>query len=154
MDKQKRTSIEKQIENTFFRLKLGTVNRTNPEVVYLEGKTFIVPVDEERDYSNTLKIIRKGFSNIINNRLFNNPYFKSNFILDLQVANSGIELEKKSFLTYQLLLRQNNDKAIELKKLKNLAFDFFSGVTNELSDFIISNGFALTKTKKEPVEVF
>lgn len=153
MEKQRRTSVEKQIDNDFFRLKLGTINRSNPEVVYLEGKTFIIPIDSERDYKNTMRVIRKGFGNIINDALFNNEIFKSNYILDLQVANSGIELEKKSFLTYQLLLRQKREKAIELKKLKSVGSDFFEKLTNDLSAFIMSNGFILTKTKKESVSV-
>ena len=154
MEKQKRNSVEKKIDNQFFRLKLGTVNRMNPEVIYLEGKTFIIPVDDDRDYSNTLKIMRKGLSRIVNNALFNNKYFKSNYILDLQVANSGVSLEKKSFLTFQLLLRQYPEAINDLKKVKNNCEGFFTSITDELGDFIKEHGFVITKTKKEPVSVF
>lgn len=154
MEKQKRSSVEKKIDNRFFRLKLGTVNRMNPEVIYLEGKTFIIPIDEDRDYSNTLKVIRKGLSRIVNNALFNNKHFKSNYILDLQVANSGVILDKKSFLTFQLLLRQKSESINDLKRVKSNCESFFNSITNELSNFIKEHGFVITKTKKEPVTIF
>ena len=47
--KQKRTNVEKRLKNDFFNIKLGTVNKNNPEVIYFEVRTFISPLENSNN---------------------------------------------------------------------------------------------------------
>ena len=53
-----RLNSEKKIENEYFKLKIGTTNKINPIVIYVEGKTFISPNEEKGDYSKDIAEIK------------------------------------------------------------------------------------------------
>ena len=46
-----RLNTEKKIEHDSFEIKIGTTNKLNPVVIYVEGKAFITPSEENTDYS-------------------------------------------------------------------------------------------------------
>ena len=49
---------EVTLENPYFKLKIGTINKKNPTTFYVEGGTFITPVepeDDEMSYSQFLE---------------------------------------------------------------------------------------------------
>ena len=48
----KRLNVEKSIENTVFKTKIGTVNRLNPTSLYVTGKAYISPMEEDADYED------------------------------------------------------------------------------------------------------
>ena len=150
--KKQRLSIEKKIKNDFFNIKIGSVNRLDPKVVYFEIRTFITPIEESDNYSYIFSFLRKELSRAITTRLTNNEFFERKFILDFQVANSGIKVNKKSFLSFQLFLKQNNI-VNDLKTIKKLSEPFIHGILNELKENIISNNFSITKTKKESIYI-
>ena len=43
-----RTNSEKNMEHNVFKLKIGTTNKINPEIIYFEGKAFIKPNEKKR----------------------------------------------------------------------------------------------------------
>lgn len=143
-----RTNSEKKIENDVFKLKLGTTNKLDPQVVYVEGRAFISPKYEEDDYSRKISEIKHALKHTISEGLKNNNLFDNKFILDFQVASNGISIDKKSFLSFQFLLRQNKDNVLKLSQLKDSALDFINNVVNSLSKTIVERDFELTKTKK------
>ena len=152
-NKQRRLTTEKTVNNSDFRLKIGTVNKSNPQVIYVEGRTFISPLEEEDSYTYYIQSIRKNFSGIISKELSKTKLFEDKFILDFQVANSGIRKGKKSFLSFQFLLRQPHNEIKQFKEIKTLSTEIMDNIVNSLKSIIIDNGFALSKTKKENVLV-
>ena len=69
MDKPLRLNSEKKIDNQYFDVKIGTVNRLNPRAIYVEGKTFIKPLEKRDDYKSDISIIRHTLKNKLNNEL-------------------------------------------------------------------------------------
>jgi hypothetical protein len=149
--KQKRTNVEKRLKNDFFNIKLGTVNKNNPEVIYFEVRTFISPLEESNNYSQVFAFLKKEFSKKIGDSLKLNDFFSEKYILDFQIANSGIKINKKSYLSFQLFLKQKNEVIKELKEIKKIAEPFLVNLLNEFKNDIISNNFSVTKTKKETI---
>ena len=149
--RQKRTNVEKRLKNEFFNIKLGTVNKNNPEVIYFEVRTFISPLEESDNYSQVFAYLKKEFSKKIGDTLKVNDFFSDKYILDFQIANSGIRLNKKSYLSFQLFLRQKDLVIKELKEIKKVAEPFLTELLNNFKNDIISNNFSITKTKKENI---
>ena len=92
--------------------------------------------------------IRHSFKQSISESLYKTPLFDNKYILDFQVATSGIKPDKKSFLSFLFYLRQNKEDVKKLPDLKNLAGGFISDVVDTLSESIFEHGFEITKTKK------
>ena len=139
---------EKKIDNENFRLKIGTTNKINPIVVYIEGRTFICPSFEKEDYSKEISEIKRSLSQSISKNLRATPHFDDKYIMDFQVASSGVAKGKKSFLSFQFLLKQKKDNVLNLKELKETASDTINNIVNALQESILTHNFSLSKTKK------
>jgi hypothetical protein len=145
---KQRLSTEKKLNSDFFRVKIGTMNKSNPQVLYVEGRTFISP-QEEDDYYSYMAQFRKNMNKYIVDTINEFGCFDNRYILDFQVANSGIKVGKKSFLSFQLFLRQKQDNIKSLKEMKGTLQNFVDNVLFSLKENIIENGFNIYKTKKE-----
>ena len=147
---KQRLTTEKTINHDFFRLKFGTVNRINPPVVYLDGRTFISPIEDMESYNYIIQKIRKSFSTTIGYEVAGNELFDSRYILDFQVANSGVRVGKKSFLSFQLMLKQKGNNVKTFKEIKKLSEKQLITVVDKMVKDI-SNDFIISKTKKESI---
>ena len=143
-----RLNSEKKIESENFKLKIGTTNKTNPIVVYIEGKAFISPRAEKDDYTRDISEIKHGFSRAISSNISQSKYFDNKFIVDFQVASKGISINKKSFLSFQFLLRQPKDNVLKLKDVKENSEDMIKKIVDDLEENIIQHDFIVSKTKK------
>lgn len=139
---------ERKIENENFRLKIGTTNKINPIVVYIEGRTFICPSFEKDDYSREIAEIKRSLSQSISKNIRMTPHFDDKYIMDFQVAASGVSKGKKSFLSFQFLLRQNKDNVLNLKELKEKEIVMINNIVGDLQESILTRNFSLSKTKK------
>lgn len=145
---QTRLSSEKRIDHNTFKIKIGTVNKVNPQVIYVEGRTFICPLYEKEDYSSDISIIRHDFVRKISNTLKDNSLFDKKFIIDFQVASSGISIKKKSFLSFQFLLKQKNGHIIpKLSEIKEKTNDMITEIVDVLENSIIDHDFIISKSK-------
>lgn len=145
---KERTVCEKKIDNKNFNLKIGTTNRSNPYVIYIEGRTFIMPLNDKESYNKDLFDFKKSLRDSIVKSINNSHLFEDKFILDFQVAESGIMKNKKSFLSFQFLLRQNRNRVLPIKEIKNEASETITYIVNTLEDTINNHNFNLSKTKK------
>ena len=143
-----RLNSEKKIENEYFKLKIGTTNKINPIVIYVEGKTFISPNEEKGDYSKDIAEIKHALKQSISRSLYGSGDFDNKYIIDFQVAASGIAMNKKSFLSFQFLMRQKRDNVMKLMDVKNRSEGMITGIAQVLCESIIAHNFSLTKTKK------
>lgn len=143
-----RLNSEKKIDAENFKLKIGTTNKINPVVVYIEGRTFICPQEEKDDYSRDISEIKHNFSRAISKYVGESEQFDKKFIVDFQVATKGISLNKKTFLSFQFLLRQNRDNILKLKDLKPSAEKMVLNIVGALEQNIVNHNFVISKTKK------
>ena len=144
-----RLNSEKTINHELFKIKIGTTNKINPKVIYIEGRTFIQPLNDKSSYSVELTGIKRGFNKIIQNFIDSDDLFSKKYILDFQVAQSGISVTKRSFLSFQFLLKQKNeDKILKLKEVKQKTESNIQNILNLLTQCIKEYDFNVTKTKR------
>lgn len=144
-----RLNSEKTINHELFKIKIGTTNKINPKVIYIEGRTFIQPLNDKSSYSSELTGIKREFNKIIQNFIDSNELFSKKYILDFQVTQSGISITKRSFLSFQFLLKQKNeDKILKLKDVKQKTESNIQGILNLLTKCIKEYDFNVTKTKR------
>ena len=75
--------------------------------------------------------------------------FSKKYILDFQVAQIGISVTKRSFLSFQFLLKQKNeDKVLKLKDIKQKTESNIQDILNSLTQCIKEYDFNVTKTKR------
>lgn len=143
-----RLNSEKKIDNENFKLKIGTTNKINPMVIYVEGKAFISPLEDKDDYSRDISEMKHALKRSISANLYGSENFDNKYIVDFQVAASGVAVNKKSFLSFQFLLRQKRDNIMKLSDVKNLSEGMINNIADALRDSIIEHNFVLSKTKK------
>ena len=143
-----RLNSEKKLETKDFRLKIGTTNKNNPQVIYVEGRTFVSPLDNKEDYSRDILDFQHTLKSAISNGLANNRHFEKKFIVDFQLASKGICYNKKSFLSFQFLLKQNPENVMKFKDAKEKAMPLVDNVITKLGNSIEEHDFKITKTKR------
>ena len=127
-------------------LKYGTVNRDNPQVIYVSGKCWVSPKDE-RDYSKAISDIEKNMKKNINNLLMDGVNFDKKFILDFDINVDGLAPSRKRFLSFDFYLRQNEKNKKDLSLLKPLLSGKVSTISNNLVYLFRENSFTIEKRK-------
>ena len=74
-----RLNSEKKIENENFKIKIGTTNKTNPIVVYVEGRAFISPQEEKEDYTRDISELKHNFSRAISKHISGSSLFDNKY---------------------------------------------------------------------------
>lgn len=143
-----RLNSEKKIENDTFKLKIGTTNKINPLVIYVEGRGFICPLEEKDDYSRDISEIKHVLKRSISSGLQESKQFDNKYIVDFQVATSGIAPNKKSFLSFQFLFRQNSENVLKLVEVKNISTEMINKIIESLKNAILDHNYVITKSKK------
>lgn len=144
----RKINSEKKIENDKFNLKIGTTNRLNPLVVYIEGRTCISPEEEKESYNRDIYEIKRTLKHSISKNIESCDLFENKFILDFQITESGVAKNKKSALTFQFLLKQNKDNVLKIKDVHDNASEVINNIIKSLEEAIYSHDFAIYKTKK------
>lgn len=143
-----RSNSEKNIMHDLFKLKIGTTQKIDPKVIYFEGRTFIKPLQEKEEYGYDILNIKRKFNKIIQGFIETNNLFSQKYILDVQVAKSGISMNKRSYLSFQCFLRQkDNNNILKLKDIKEKTENAIQNVLNDLTSYIEECEFSVSKTK-------
>jgi hypothetical protein len=127
-------------------LKYGSVNKDNPQVVYITGKCWIKPTLK----NNYKKIIESAEANMrtdIKNIMADNINFTNKFILDFDVSMDDFLINKKKFVSFDFYLRQNETNKKPLKKLGDVLSRKVSAIANNMVEMLNENGFQVEKRK-------
>lgn len=127
-------------------LKYGSVNKDNPQVVYITGKCWIKPTLK----NNYKKIIESAEANMrtdIKNIMADNINFTNKFILDFDVSMDDFLINKKKFVSFDFYLRQNEINKKPLKKLGDVLSRKVSAIANNMVEMLNENGFQVEKRK-------
>ena len=109
-------------------VKYGSVNKDNPQVVYVSGRCWVSP-QIKMNYDDVIYHIEKEMRKNI-----------KLFLMD------GINFDKK-FLSFDFYLRQNEANKKSLKDLKNILNGRISTVVNNLVYLFKENDFTIEKRK-------
>lgn len=114
-----------------FKTKYGSTNHKKPEVIYIVGNTYISPSFESNDYISDINDLKNTYKNIITELIkkYNSDFHKE-CICGIDVCDNRIKKGKKTFLTFELYLKQKNCKQLNeindtIKSIsENLVCDF------------------------------
>jgi hypothetical protein len=117
-----------------YNITYGCVDNKNPKSVFINITAWVEPLSEkEEDYNKIIKSINKKIRQSVYNFLSintNTSFVKDKTIVDLDLRESGIKFGKRSFMSCELTLFQNEDNSINsdivkkgLNLISNLVID-------------------------------
>ena len=122
----------------------GTVDFKNLKTIYLKLNSWLQPENINEDFDFTIHKTRRKIKELIYN--LNNPTFKKECIVDLDIRTKGIKLEKRSFMNLEVTLYVDNFFDVKTKETKGNMKDIMISILEEgLTD---KNLFNFYKTKK------
>ena len=127
-------------------LKYGTVNRNNPQVIYVSGKCWITP-NKEMDYSDVINGIESNMRRNIKFFMIDGVNFDNKYILDFDINVDALAPNTKKFLSFDFYLRQNEENKKGLSELKDFFTRKVSTIANNLVYKFNENGFTVNKKK-------
>lgn len=90
-----------------FRLSYGTIDKDNPSVVFITGKTWVIPpsvCDMKDRVGNVLKDMRTT----VRKAVFRRMSITDKYILDFDMKPESIVPGRKKFVSFELLVKQRN----------------------------------------------
>lgn len=143
---QKNICSEVSLENPYFKVKIGTINKKNPTTFYVEGGTFITPVEDDGiSYKEKMVLIYKEMAKGIH-RLVAEKHLKHDFIANIDVAEDRMKVGKKTYFTFQYFLKQGSE-TIPFTDITENGGEYTETVLETLEYILKENGFVLSKTK-------
>lgn len=127
-------------------VKYGSVNKYNPQVVYITGKCWVSP-KVEMDYSNVINYIEKEVRNNIKLFLMDGINFDKKFILDFDINTDNLSVGDKKFLSFDFYLRQHEVNKKSLRDLKSILESKISTIVNNIVYLFQKNYFTVEKRK-------
>ena len=127
-------------------LKYGSVNKDNPQVIYVSGKCWICPT-VETDYDKVIADVETEMRKNIRNGIVDGVNFANKFILDFDISTDGLYPNRKKFLSFDFYLRQNERNKKKLADLKEFLDSKVRYISNEMVYMFKENGFTVEKQK-------
>lgn len=146
----KRIKSEVKVDNSVFKAKIGTIDKKNPETVYIEIGTYISPSKEKKSYKDDIGNIEASLRKYIRSLLSGNDSFSENHIFVTDVPLDRMAKGKRSYFEIQLFMKTN------LKSFKEKHFSTVKDIVDKkivcnlfpvLKESIQSNGFELFSKK-------
>lgn len=125
-------------------LKYGTMNRENPKVIYINGKTWLMPL-YEGDYENVVNQAISIYKKELKKRLLETDKFERNMLCEFDIRPEAMKVNKKKFLSFDIFIKQKN--CLEMKKLKDELSECVGNASDIFADSLTQNDFLLSKVK-------
>ena len=137
---------EVSLENPYFKLKIGTINRKKPTTFYVEGGTFITPTEDETSIKDRIDDVYRAMSQGIMRITCETNNLEKNFIANIDVADERMKAGKKTYFSFQYYLRQNKND-LSFSEITDNWDKYTKTVLDKIEYSLKENGFALSKTK-------
>ena len=130
-----------------YKITTGTIDNKNPKAMYITISAWGKPkVDGEINYSDVIRKINKQIKSILFDNLDKGLFEPSRSIVDLDMRNSGISFDKKSYMNCEITLFKLNNFKIQDKKIKEHITEIITNIIESVFDE--SEYFEFHKTKK------
>jgi hypothetical protein len=134
------------INNKIF-IKYGTVDRNNPQIIYVLGKTWIYPLSVN-DYDKIIESIKYNFRKKLKHLVFNNINFDNRFVCDFDINTNSLKLNKKNYLSFELFFKQSGYNNLEdIKCIKDDVISIIKPLIENLEFELNMCEFNLSKSK-------
>ena len=137
---------EVSLENPYFKLKIGTINKKKPTTFYVEGGTFITPTEDETSIKDRIDDVYRAMSQGIIRITCETNNLEKNFIANIDVADERMKVGKKTYFSFQYYLRQNKND-LSFSDITDNWDKYTKTVLDKIEYSLKENGFALSKTK-------
>ena len=145
---QKSICSEISLENPYFKLKIGTINKKNPTTFYVEGGTFITPVEDDGiTYKDKMANVYRAMSLGLMRLTGETKNIQPSFIANIDVADERMKVGKKTYFTFQYYLKQS-EEPVSFAEITENGEKYTKVVLEKIEYSLKENGFALSKTKK------
>ena len=94
----------------------GTIDFKNLKTIYLKLNSWLQVENETDDFDSTIHKTRRKIKELVHN--LDNPHFKKQSIVDLDIRTKGIKLEKRSFMNLEVTLYVENTFDVKSKDTK------------------------------------
>lgn len=124
----------------------GTVDSVNLKSLYLNIQTWVEPKEDYENWNRVVQNMSRSIKHSVYESL-DKKIFEENFIVDLDLRSSGLNLGKKSFMNLEVNFYTNN----QISDFKsNLLKEELKKITNEIfkRNFYKNNTFDFYLTKK------
>lgn len=130
-----------------YKITSGTIDNKNPKAMYITISAWGKPTsDVEINYSDVIRKMNKQIKTKLFDNLDNTLFDSNRTIVDLDMRNSGISFDKKSYMNCEITLFKLNNFKIQDKKIKEHIKDIISNIIEHVFDE--SEYFEFHKTKK------
>jgi len=127
-------------------LKYGSVNKNDPQVIYVTGKMWVCPT-YDGDFNEPINFVYNSFKKELTKILRNSKIFEHRHILDFDLNSENLIKNKKKYFSITFFIKQKSEKLINLNNIKNIISSDFGYLFNELENNLIENEFEVSKTK-------
>jgi hypothetical protein len=121
-----------------FSVHYGTVDFTTNESMYIDISSWLQPI-HELDVDKTVKRLNKSIKKTIYNNAAGGVD-RNSFIVDLNFRNSGVRLNKKSFMNISItLFSDNSGDGLNHDNIKVLIDVITKSIYSDFSDIFLFN---------------
>ena len=131
--------------NEFIDMKYGSVDKNRPCVIYIEGKSWVTPKCKGT-YKDAISEIVTNFKDNFKAAIHSTDDFYNKFLFDFDIKSNLLKENKKSFMSFELLIKQNGD-VLTLNDIKTKVEMLLGGTTNNLVEDFNKHIFILEKRK-------
>ena len=143
----KSITSERKIESDAFKIKIGTLDKKNPNTIYVEAGTYIIPNKEKESYKSDIIGIEKEMKRLTKENLKNNNAIKQDFLLVTDVAMSRICPQRGTHFTLQFYFKPNQgERTKTFNELCSEYIKFHRQDANKYQAIIENYGFSCHKT--------
>ena len=150
MDKKNRLGRDIKLDNisSNIRVSIGCVDRLNPVVIYINGKTWAK--SDDGDFTEDVQeIIYRKMNNIVRRVVCDNVLFKNKYIFDFDLNLCGQNPDKSKFVTFELYLTQDREVPYKINEIKDAVGGVAFEICNEMSAVFEDNLISISKIKNE-----
>lgn len=105
----KKINSELKIDSDYFNIKLGTTDKKNPSVVYIDCGCYIEPTASKESIQDNIHLLEEELKSKIDGIFFLRTFKEKNdAIYIFETAEDRLEVGKKSYLSIQLFWKPSN----------------------------------------------
>lgn len=119
-----------------YNVKCGTINKNNPEVVYIRTKTKVKPSTKKTNYCSEITAVKNEFVKTVKSIITENVTVSNDYIIHFDANEKGMMYNKNSYIKYDIYLKPSVMKNFmeyrtEMSALANKLNDKLSSLLNE-----------------------
>ena len=125
-----------------FKTMCGSLDKENPNVIYIKGRAKIQPVFECKSYTPYVKQVKESVGKFVQETFKSHGVFNKKFIFSCEVSENNLSTRKISNIRYELFIRPFEIKPVreytnELTEISNSIEDILLTIT-DTGLFVIS----------------